>query len=68
MHNRNLLNQTLIFMNEFNSGEINNDKLIAYRSTINNNPKKAEEELGRVMILLNKSYGCRKIKNTSKVI
>lgn len=62
MHNRNLLKQTLIFINEFNSGEINNDKLIAYRSTINNNPKKAEEELGRVLILLNSHMDVEKSK------
>ena len=53
VHDRNLLKQTLTFINEFNSRNISKDKLVAYKSTIENNPKKCEEELGRVLILLN---------------
>lgn len=53
VHDRNLLKQTLTFIKEFNSGNISKDKLIAYKSTIENNPKKCEEELGRILILLN---------------
>ena len=53
IHDRNLLKQTLTFIKEFNSGNISKDKLIAYKSTIENNPQKCEEELGRVLILLN---------------
>lgn len=53
VHDRNLLRQTLTFIKEFNSGNISKDKLVAYKSTIENNPKKCEEELGRVLILLN---------------
>ena len=53
IHDRNLLRQTLTFINEFNSGNISKDKLNAYKSTIENNPKKCEEELGRILILLN---------------
>ena len=53
IHDRNLLRQTLTFINEFNSGNISKGKLIAYKSTIENNPQKCEEELGRVLILLN---------------
>ena len=53
VYDRNLLKQTLVFINELNNGTIIKDKLIAYRSTIENNPKKCEEELGRILILLN---------------
>lgn len=53
VHDRNLLRQTLTFIKEFNSGNIPKDELVAYRSTIENNPKKCEEELGRILILLN---------------
>lgn len=53
IHDRNLLKQTLTFIKEFNSGNISKDKLVAYKSSIENNPKKCEEELGRILILLN---------------
>ena len=53
VHDRNLLRQTLTFIKEFNSGNISKDKLVEYKSTIESNPKKCEEELGRVLILLN---------------
>lgn len=53
IYDRNLLNQTLVFIKEFNTGIIQNDKLIAYKSTINSNPQKCEQELGRILTLLN---------------
>lgn len=53
VHDRNLLRQILTFIKEFNSGNISKDKLAEYKSIIENNPKKCEEELGRVLILLN---------------
>ena len=53
IYDRNLLKQTLAFINELNNGTISKDKLIAYKSTIENNPKECEKELGRVLLLLN---------------
>lgn len=53
VHDRNLLKQTLIFINEFNTNRINKDKLEEYKERIENNPKKCEKELGRVLLLLN---------------
>ena len=53
VHDRNLLKQTLIFINEFNTNRINKDKLEEYKERIENNPKKSEKELGRVLLLLN---------------
>ena len=53
IYDRNLLKQTLIFIDELNNGSISRDRLIAHRDTIENNPKKCEEELGRILIYLN---------------
>lgn len=53
IYDRNLLKQSLTFLDELNNGSVSKDKLIAYQSTILNNPQKCEEELGRVMIYLN---------------
>lgn len=52
---RNLLKQTLEFINSFNSGTINSEKLEEYRCEIRSNPKKAEKELGRCLLIMNAS-------------
>ncbi len=53
VHDRNLLKQTLVFINEFNGRAIPEEKVEKYRKRLAENPKYAEEELGRVIILLN---------------
>ncbi len=53
IHDRNLLKQTIKFINTFNEKSIPKDKLEKYRKRLKTNPKFAEEELGRVIILLN---------------
>lgn len=53
IYDRNLLKKTLTFIDELNKGTLSRDELIAYQSTILNNPKRCEDELGRVMIYLN---------------
>lgn len=53
VHDRNLLKQTLTFINEFNNNKISHDKLKQYKITIENNPKRCEEELERILLLLN---------------
>ncbi len=50
---RNLLKQTLEFINAFNTGTIKPEKLEAYIQEINTSPKKAEKELGRCLLILN---------------
>ena len=52
IHERNLLKQTLAFIQELNNGTISNEKLNEYKEIINNDSKKAEKELGRVLIIL----------------
>lgn len=49
---RNLLKQTLVFVKSFNEGSIDTERLEKYRKEISENPKKAEKELGRVLIIL----------------
>ncbi len=53
IYDRNLLKKTLTFIDELNKGTLSRDELIAYQSTILNNPKRCEDELGRVTIYLN---------------
>lgn len=53
IYDRNLLKQTLIFIDELNNGNVSRERLIAYKDTLENNPKKCEDELGRLMIYLN---------------
>lgn len=60
IHDRNLLKQTLAFIKQFNSGTINKEKLNKYKEMLNSNPKKAEKELGRVIIILNSTIDIEK--------
>lgn len=52
LHERNLLKQTISFITGFKDGSINEEILEKYRLELENNSKKAEEELGRVIIIL----------------
>lgn len=49
---RNLIKNLAIFINELNSGKINKEKLSRHREELRKNPKKAEKELGRILIIL----------------
>ena len=60
IHDRNLLKQTLTFIKQFNSGSINQEKLNKYRDLLNTDSKKAEKELGRVLIILNSTIDMEK--------
>lgn len=60
IHDRNLLRQTIKFVNTFNEKTISLDKLQKYRKRIKDNPKYAEEELGRVLISLNANVELKK--------
>ncbi len=52
LHERDLIKQTLAFITEFSSGSIPQEKLNAHREKLEANPKEAEKELGRVLIIL----------------
>lgn len=60
LHDRNLLKQTIKFINTFNEKSITPDKLQEYKKHLRNNPKFAEEELGRVLIVLNSNVDLKK--------
>jgi hypothetical protein len=52
IHDRNLLKQTIKFINTFNEKSISKEKVDKYKKHLQENPHFAEEELGRVIILL----------------
>ncbi len=52
LHERNLLRQTGIFINEVRDGTISSEKLEQHRAELERDPEKAEKELGRVLIIL----------------
>lgn len=52
LHERNLLKQTFSFISEFNTNSISQERLEEYRYELENDPRKAERELGRVIIIL----------------
>lgn len=49
---RNLIKNLIIFLNELNSGNVDKEKLQNHKQQLNQNPKKAEKELGRILIIL----------------
>ena len=59
---RNLLKQTLQFIKEFNRGTISEEKLVEYRKSIGQNNSKAEEEMGRVLLILYNTIDLEKSK------
>ncbi len=66
IYDRNLLRQTAIFIQAFNAGSIPLKKLQKHREKIDSDPKYAEKELGRVLILLNSNIDLEKSKNLAK--
>lgn len=56
LYDRNLLRQTLAFVKDLNNGQLDNKKKEKYRKKIEDNPKKAEAELGRVLIIFKSKY------------
>lgn len=49
---RNLMKNLAIFINELNSGKIDKEKLSKHKVELRQNPRKAEKELGRILIIL----------------
>ena len=52
LHDRHLLKQSLAFIQSFNNKTISEEKLSKYKEKISSDPKKAEEELERVLLVL----------------
>lgn len=57
-----LLNQTLTFLQTFNSKIISKKKLQKYKNKIETNPEKAKEEVSRVLLLLHRAIDNEKAK------
>ena len=51
---RNLIRQTAAFISSFNNGSITDDELYSYRDKLENDNKRTEKELGRVILLLDR--------------
>lgn len=54
LRERNFVRQTAAFITTFNNGTISEEKLNNYRQELENDPKRAERELGRVILLLDR--------------
>lgn len=59
---RSLIRQTANFLVSYNKGNIPKKKLLAHREMLESDPRKAEEELGRVILLLDRSIERQKAK------
>lgn len=59
IHDRNLMRQTVVFIQALNSKEITDEELAAYYEKLTD-PKKQEEELGRVLVILNRTIDIQK--------
>ncbi len=67
IYDRNLLKNTLVFIQELNSGTIDEEKYIAYKATLEHNPNKCEKELGRVILILNNIIDVSKSKMLARL-
>lgn len=66
IHDRNLLRQTMKFIKTFNEKSISEEKVRKYREKLLENPHYAENELGRVIILLNSTIDLKKSEILAK--
>lgn len=66
IHDRNLLRQTIKFINTFNEKSIPKEKIEKYKKKLNDNSYFAEEELGRVIILLDSNVDIKKSELLAK--
>lgn len=66
LHDRNLLKQTVKFINTFNSKKLSQAQKEKYKAHLHSNAKFAEEELGRVLILLNSNVDLKKSEMLAK--
>ncbi len=66
IHDRNLLRQTIKFIKTFNAGCISKEKIENYKKLLED-PKKAENELGRVLIILDSFIDLEKSELLAKL-
>lgn len=66
LHERNLLKQTSVFLSEFNSGTIDEEKLQKYKEKLDTDKEK-KSELERVLLILNNNIDVEKSKYLAKL-
>lgn len=66
IHDRNLLKQTVEFINTFNSKRLSQAQKEKYMAHLSSDSKYAEEELGRVLIVLNSNIDVKKSELLAK--
>lgn len=66
-HSKKMLMNTFIFLKEFSLGKMDENKLKKYRESINKNPKKLNDELGRVLLILENNLDEEKNKILAKL-
>lgn len=66
LHDRNLLKQTVKFINAFNAKALSETQKEKYKTHLREDPKYAEEELGRVLVLLNSNVDIKKSELLAK--
>lgn len=67
IHDRNLLKQTIKFIQTFNNKTIDISKLDKYRESLKDDSKRSEDELGRVLIILNNTIDIKKSESLAKM-
>lgn len=66
IYDRNLLRQTAAFIQTFNVGSISPKKIEKYRAKIDSDPQFAEQELSRILVLLNGNIDLEKSRILAK--
>lgn len=66
IHERNLYNQTVVFLNELRKNK-NSENVNRHREKLKNNPKMLQDELGRILIILNKNIDIKKSEILAKL-
>lgn len=67
IYDRNLLRQTIHFISSFNNGTISEKKLQKYRRQLEKNSRRFEDELGRIVTLLNSIIDTKKSEMLAKL-
>lgn len=60
VRDRNLLRQTLAFVKTLNDDSVSQDVLEEHKARLDNDPKFAEEELGRILVILDSNIDLKK--------
>ena len=68
LKNRNLIRQTLQFMHELNNGTIENGKKADFSNRVQSGDKKAQEEIERIMLILDSTIDLEKSRILARLV